>query len=69
MRSFELLALSHLVDGGTAYLWHQSLEERCDSFILNHASNNLETALWVVKVSVLNTGLDNIERSRDDEGG
>jgi hypothetical protein len=44
----------------SAYLWHQPLEETCDSLVLDHASDNLETALRVLEVSVLDTGLDNI---------
>ena len=43
-----------------SYLWYQSLEETGETLILSHASNNLESTLWVIKVLVLDTGLDNI---------
>jgi hypothetical protein len=51
------------------YLWNKTLEEGGDTLVLHHAANNLESTLWVLEVSVLDTGLDDIERSRDDERG
>lgn len=48
-------------------LRNQTLEETRDTLILNHAANNLESALWVIEISVLDTSLDYIERSRDEE--
>jgi hypothetical protein len=35
--------------------------------VLHHVGHNPETAFGVLKVPVLNTRLDDIERSRDDE--
>ena len=45
------------------YFRHQTLEETCKSLILDHTANDPESALWVLKVSVLDSSLDNIERS------
>lgn len=57
------LGASHQQLGG------QSLEEGSWALVLGHVGNNLETRLWVLKVSHLDAGLDDIERSGDDEGG
>jgi hypothetical protein len=53
---------------GDTYLWHQALEKTGESFILDHAANNPESTLWVLKIPVLDTGLDNIKRSRYQQG-
>lgn len=53
---------------GMIYLWYQTLEETRRPLILHHPPNNLESTLWVVEISVLDTGLDNIERRRNQEG-
>jgi hypothetical protein len=45
----------------------QTLEEGRESFVLHHVGHDPEAALRVLKVPVLNTRLDDIERSRDDE--
>ena len=37
--------------------------------MLDHVLDNLDTALWVLKVAVLDTGLDNIKWSGDDQRG
>lgn len=50
------------------YFRHQSLEETRHSFILNHTSYNPEATLWIVEVSVLDAGLDDVERGRDNKG-
>lgn len=51
------------------YLGHQSLEEGREALVLGHVGQNAEAGLGVVEVLVLDTGLDDIERSRDDERG
>lgn len=53
---------------GHEQLRSQTLEERCDTLVLHHVGNDAETGLGVLKVAVLNTRLDHIERSRYDEG-
>lgn len=35
--------------------------------MLHHVSNDLESTLWVIEVLVLDTGLDDIERGRNEE--
>ncbi len=49
------------------YLGHQSLEETREAFLSSHVAQNSEAALGVLKVAVLDTGLDDIERSRHNE--
>lgn len=46
----------------------QSLEERREAFVAHHLGHNLETALGVVEVPVLNPSLDHVQRCRDDQG-
>lgn len=46
----------------------ETLKERSETLILHHVGDNPEAALGVLKVLVLNAGLDNVERCRDDEG-
>lgn len=48
-------------EGEPAYLGNQALEERSHSFVLHHASHDSETTFWVLKVAVLNSGLDDIK--------
>ncbi len=48
-------------------LGDQALEEGRGTLVARHVSQNAETALWVVKVTVLDTGLDDVKRSRHDE--
>ena len=45
----------------------QSLEEGSESLVLHHVGYDPEAALGVLKVPVLDTRLDDIERGRDDE--
>ena len=52
-----------------AYLGDQSLEETGETLVLGHVGQDSETTLRVLEVAVLNTGLDNIEGSRDNERG
>lgn len=54
---------------GSTYLGNQSLEETRETLVLGHVAQDSETTLGVVEVAVLDTGLDNIERSRDNERG
>lgn len=49
-------------------LGRQALEEGGDTFILDHVGDNTHATLRVLEVAVLDTGLDDIEGSRDDEG-
>ena len=50
-------------------LRRQSLEEASHALILGHVAQDPEPALGILKVSVLDPGLDDVERSGDDEGG
>lgn len=50
-------------------LGDETLEEGSHTLVLGHVGQDAETALGVLKVAVLNTGLDDIEGSGDDEGG
>lgn len=52
-----------------AYLGHQSLEEAREALVLSHVRQDPEAAFRVVEVSVLDTGLDDIEGCRDDKRG
>lgn len=52
-----------------SYLGHQTLEKTGEAFISGHVGKNSETTLGVVKVSVLNSSLDDIERRGDDKRG
>lgn len=52
---------------GHEQLGCQSLEEGSESLVLHHVGHNPEATLRVLKVPVLDTGLDDIERSRDDK--
>lgn len=54
---------------GHEKLWYQSLEETAHTLILGHVGQNLEAAFGVLEVSVLDTGLDDVERSGDNERG
>lgn len=65
MRSYtsEVRVSTELLDDrGTtlAYLGHKSLEEAGESLVLGHIRQDSETALRVLKVSVLDTSLDDI---------
>lgn len=54
---------------GTSHqeLGSKTLEEGSHALVLGHVGDDTETRLLGLKVAVLNTGLDDIERSRDDE--
>lgn len=43
------------------------LEERRDTLVLHHIRDDPETALWVLKVLVLDTSLDDVERGRNNQ--
>jgi hypothetical protein len=47
----------------------QSLEEGSEALVLHHVGDDPEAALGVLEVPVLDTGLDDVERSRDEERG
>lgn len=49
-------------------LGRQALEERGHALVLDHVGDDPHAALRVLEVAVLDTGLDDIEGSRDDEG-
>lgn len=51
------------------YLGDQSLKETTEAFMLSHVAQDSEPTFRVVEVSVLDSGLDDIERGRDDERG
>lgn len=46
-------------------LGSQSLEETTETFLLDEILDNVQSRLGVLKVTVLNTGLDDIKRSSD----
>ena len=52
---------------GHEQLGHETLKEGRWALLLDHVLDNLDTALWVIKVAVLDTGLDDIERCRDNQ--
>jgi hypothetical protein len=56
---------------GTSHkqLGDKSLKESSSTLVLGHVGENSETTLGVLEVAVLDTGLDDIERSGDDERG
>jgi hypothetical protein len=54
---------------GHEQLGCQALEEGSESLVLHHVGNDSEAALGVLEISVLDTGLDDIERGRDQERG
>lgn len=54
---------------GVAHLGHETLEEARHALLLGHVGQNPEAALRVVEVPVLDTGLDDVQRRRDDERG
>lgn len=59
----------HELWSGHQELRYQAFEERSDTLVLHHAAYNFESTLWVLEVPVLDTGLDNVEGCRDEEGG
>jgi len=50
-------------------LWRQSLEESCWPLVLHHVGDNPDTALGILEVPVLNSGFDNVQWCRDNQGG
>ena len=59
----DQLGTSHQQLGG------QALEETGGALVLEHLRDNLEARLGVLEVAVLNTGLDHVQRSGDNQGG
>lgn len=51
-----------------AYLRNETFEESTHAFISCHLGQNLEASLWVLKVLVLDTGLDDVQRCGHDQG-
>lgn len=58
-----MLVTRHTHISVVTYLGNQSLEETRETLVLGHVAQDSETALGVVKVAILDTGLDNVERS------
>lgn len=54
---------------GHQELGDQALEQTERTLVLEHLRNNLESTLGVVEVAVLDTGLDHVEGSGNDQGG
>ena len=52
---------------GHEELGSETLEEGAHALVLGHVCDDSETRLLGLEVAVLDTGLDDIERSRDDE--
>lgn len=55
--------------GGWTYLGDKALEEAGETLVAGHVGQDAEAALGVVKVLVLNAGLDDVERCRHNERG
>lgn len=49
------------------YLGGQSLEETRDTLVPHHFPDYLKPALWVLKIPVLYSSFNDIQRSRDDQ--
>ena len=54
---------------GHQKLGRQTLEEATEALVLHHVRQDAESRFGVLEVAVLDTGLDHIQRSRDDQGG
>jgi hypothetical protein len=54
---------------GHQKLGSQALEERGESLVLHHVGDDPEAGLGVLEVAVLDTGLDHVQGSGDDERG
>lgn len=54
---------------GHEKLGSKALEERTKTLVLGHVGDDSETRLLGLEVAVLDTGLDDIKRSRNDERG
>lgn len=67
MSSYDVLVMKPLKILYKAYLWCQALEETCKSLILHHASNNLETTFGVLKITILDSSLDHVQRSGNNQ--
>ena len=50
-------------------LGQETLEEGAESFVTDHLLDDAHTTLGVIKVAVLDTGLDNIQGSSDSDRG
>lgn len=57
----------HKLRAGHQQLGSQSLEETSETFVLHHVGHNTEAGLGVLKVAVLDTGLDDVQGSRDNQ--
>ena len=55
--------------GEWTYLGDKALEEARETLVAGHVGQDAETALGVVKVLVLDTGLDDVERRRHNKRG
>ncbi len=55
-------------DDSRTYLRHQSLEEAAHTLISQHATDDPEAAFWILKVTVLDSGFDDVERGGYDQG-
>jgi hypothetical protein len=54
---------------GHEKLGGETLEEGGEALVLHHVGNDAEAGLGVLEVTVLDTGLDHVERGGDDQGG
>lgn len=54
---------------GHQKLGRQTLEEAAGALVLHHVRQDAESRFGVLKVAVLDTGLDHIQRSGNDQGG
>jgi len=53
----------HQLGAGHQQLGSETLEEAAHALVLGHIRDNTETRLGVLKVAVLNTGLDHVQGS------
>jgi len=67
-QKLQLLASEDEGKEETPYLGHQALEEAGGTFVPGHVRQDPESALRIVKVAVLDPGLDDVQGRRHDQG-
>jgi hypothetical protein len=51
----------------STHLRNQAFEEAGEAFMSRHVGKNLKSALWIFEVTILDSRLDDIERSRHNQ--
>lgn len=59
--------MTQATKGPFIYLGDQALEEARETLFASHVGQDAESTLRIVKVAVLDSSLDDIERSRDNK--